>query len=151
MRLSGATVLCACAGAAGLSGCSHPTGVSSVPLAPETSYRWDGGQVVVALGAADALDPVGGAVRLAMDDGDDAEVKIIVVHSEPIVYQAFANECTHNGKELDYLREDKIVRCCSGRAQFDLAGNVIRGPAEQALHTYPARREGDELIIEVPG
>jgi nitrite reductase/ring-hydroxylating ferredoxin subunit len=151
MQLAGATVLCACAGTAGISGCSHSTGVSNVPLAPEGSYRRDGGQVVVALGATDALDPVGGAVRLALDDGDDAEVKIIVVHSEHTVYQAFANECSHNGKELDYLHAGEMLQCCSGKAQFDLDGNVFRGPAERALRVYPARREGDELIIEVPG
>jgi nitrite reductase/ring-hydroxylating ferredoxin subunit len=88
---------------------------------------------------------------LALDDSDRDEVKLIIVHPEDRVYQAFANECTHNGKELDYLHESEILQCCSGRARFDLDGDVVRGPAERALRVCPTRRAGDDLIIEVPG
>jgi hypothetical protein len=40
-------------------------------------------------------------------------------------------------------------RCLSGKAQFDLEGDALRGPAEDALLRYPLRREGEALVIEV--
>lgn len=149
VKLTGATVLCACAGAVSISGCSKSAGVSNMPLAPEGSYRWDGDQLIVSLTAADQLNPVGGAARFTLDGSEDAEVKIAVVHSEDETYQAFANRCTHRGKELDYLNEDEKLQCRSGKAQFDLDGHVIKGPAESALLVYPTHREGDQLVIEV--
>jgi nitrite reductase/ring-hydroxylating ferredoxin subunit len=149
MKLSGATALCACAGGVGISGCSKSTDVSNVPPAPEGSYRRDGDRVIVSLTAANQLNPVGGAARFTLDGGEDAGVKIVVVHSEDETYQAFADRCTHRGKTLDYLHEGKRLQCRSGKAQFDLEGNVIKGPAESALLVYPTRREGDQLVIEV--
>lgn len=145
MKLTGVTALCACAGV-GISGCS--AGVSNAPLAPEDSYRREADRVIISLTAADELNAVGGAVRLALGDGDGSEVKILVVHSGDDAYQAFANQCTHRGKELNYLHEKKL-QCLSRKSQFDLEGNVIKGPAESALLVYPSRREGDELVIEV--
>jgi nitrite reductase/ring-hydroxylating ferredoxin subunit len=149
IKLAGATALCACAGTAAISGCSSGGGDSNIPLAPEASYHRDGDRVIVSLIAAGRLEPVGGAVRLTLDGGQDTEVKIVVVHSDDEVYRAFANRCTHRGKELDYLPECNMLRCRSGKAQFDLEGSVLSGPAERALLTYPTRREGDQVFIEV--
>jgi nitrite reductase/ring-hydroxylating ferredoxin subunit len=120
-----------------------------VPLAAEGSYHWDGSQVVVSLAAADQLKPVGGAVRLVLAGSDDAALKIVVVHAEDETYCSFADRCTHRGKELDYLHEDRMLQCRSGKAQFDLDGHMIRGPAERALLAYPTRRQGDHLVITV--
>ena len=102
----------------------------------------------MALGAAEALYPVGGALRCTLS-GEDAEVTLIVVHSAPETYRAFADRCTHNGKALDYLPESGTLQCRSRKARFDLEGQVLRGPAERALLAYPTRRQGDELVIEV--
>jgi len=104
--------------------------------------------MIVSLTAAGPLDAVGGAVRLAIG-GDDEEAKIVVVHAVQDVFRAFAGQCTHNGKDLDYLHEDGILQCRSGKAQFDLDGDVLRGPAQRVLRVYPARREGNQLVIEI--
>lgn len=149
IKLTGATALCACAGAAGLSGCATSGGASNIPLAPQGSYRRDGGLVTVSLTAADPLSPVGGAVRVTLDDDGDAEIRMVIVHSKQETYRAFADRCTHNGKELDYLPEAQKLQCRSDQAQFDLEGNVLRGPARRALLVYPTRREGDQLLIGV--
>jgi nitrite reductase/ring-hydroxylating ferredoxin subunit len=143
LKLAGATVLCACAGGMGASGCASD--VSSAPLAPEGSYRREGDRIIISLAAVDELRAVEGAVRLALGDNG---LKILVVHLEGDVYRAFANRCTHRGKELNYLPEKKL-QCLSRKAQFDLEGNVIKGPAEGALPVYPSPQEGDELVIAV--
>lgn len=96
----------------------------------------------------DDLREEAGAVKFTLHDQDGSELKVVVVHSEDETYRAFANRCAHRGKELDYLHEDKKLQCLSGKAQFDLEGSVIRGPAGNALLRYRVRREGKELLIE---
>jgi Rieske Fe-S protein len=148
MKLSGATVFYTCASAV-VSACSTWRDAYNVPHAPEGSYRWEGDGVIVSLIAANELGEVGAAVRLVLGQDEDSEERIIVVHSEEGIYKTFADHCTHNGKEVYYLHEEKLFRCHSGRSYFDLEGNVIKGPAECALHLFPTHRAGDELVIEM--
>jgi nitrite reductase/ring-hydroxylating ferredoxin subunit len=148
IKLTGATALCTCAGA-GISACSNSAAVSSIPLAPEGSYRREGDRVVVSLTAAELLNRVRDAVRLTIDGGGDEGLKIVIVHLDGGAFRAFADWCTHGRKELDYLLEDRKLLCRSGKSHFDLEGNVIKGPAASALLAYPARRDGDRLVLEV--
>ena len=145
LRLAGSVTVCACTGAVGISGCAL-AGAAHTPLAPEGSYRREEGQVVVTLSATGDLARAGGAVRLALDE---KEVKLVVVHSRDQVYHAFADRCTHNGKELDYIHEEQEMRCRSRKSRFDLAGSLITGPAMGGLKVYPVHRQQDELVIEV--
>ena len=151
IRLTGTTVVCACMGVAGTSGCSaRPT--SDTPSAPVGSYRVEDDRVIVALSQVEALKGVGGAAKFKLRAGtaqDGSELQIIVVHSGDGDYRAFADRCTHNGKELNYLHKERKLACCGLRSQFDLAGNVIRGPAEDALLKYRLQRTGEELVIEI--
>jgi len=145
LRLAGSTVACACAGALGISGCAL-AGAARTPAAPEGSYRRQGNKVIVTLSAAGELATIGGAVRLALREG---EIKLIVVHPEDRVYHAYADRCTHSGKELDYLHEEGEIGCRSRKSRFDLAGALIVGPATGGLVTYPVQRQEDELVIEI--
>ena len=148
LKWSGATAACACVGAMGLAGCSGAARPCEIPLAPEGSVRREGGRVVLSLSAAEALHPVGGTLRCALG-GEETEIKLIVVHAAPERYRAFADRCTHNGKALELLRESQILQCRSRKARFDLEGQVLRGPAERALLSYPVHHQGDELAIQV--
>jgi nitrite reductase/ring-hydroxylating ferredoxin subunit len=98
----------------------------------------------------DALQEVGGAVKFAFNNSTGSEVKVIVVRSGEETYHAFSDQCTHGGNELNYVYEEGKLQCSSlGHSQFDLAGNVLKGPARGVLARYPLRREGDDLMIEV--
>jgi len=132
----------------GLAGCSGAARACEIPLAPEGSVRREGGRVLLSLSAAEALHPVGGAIRCALG-GEETEIELIVVHAAPETYRAFVDQCTHNGKALELLPESKILQCRSRKARFDLEGRVLRGPAKHALLSYPVHRQGDELVIEV--
>ena len=145
LKLAGSTVVCACVGAVGVSGCTG-AGAGHTPAAPEGSYRREGDQVIVALSAAGELAAVGSAVRLALDEG---ETRLIVVHAEEQVYRAFADRCTHNGKELDYVHERGEICCHSRKSRFDLAGSLVKGPAVSGLVAYPLHQRGDELVIAI--
>ena len=150
IKLTGTTVICTCvASVLGTSGCTADRGVSDTPSAPEGSFRREGDKVIVALSEVSDLEKVGGAIKFTLDNGDGSELKIIVVHTTDEEYQAFADRCTHNGKELVYLHAEEKLACCGLGSQFDLEGNVDKGPAEDALLEYPLRREDKELLIEV--
>jgi nitrite reductase/ring-hydroxylating ferredoxin subunit len=149
IKLTGATALCACVDAMGLTGCSDTARACTIPLAPEGSYRRDGDRVILSLKKAAPLTPVGGVVRCALEGDEEESAQLVVAHSAPETYQAFSNRCTHNGKALTYLPKDHKLQCRSRKAQFDLEGNVLRGPAKRALLAYPTRREGDQLVIAV--
>ncbi|MGD2177306.1 MAG: Rieske 2Fe-2S domain-containing protein [Anaerolineae bacterium] len=149
-KLAGTTVVCACVvGAAGMTGCTSERGISDTPSAPEGSYHGEGNKVIIALSEVDALREVGGAVKLPLRAEDGSELQVIVVHSTDVDYRAFADRCTHKGKELNYLHQEKKLACSGLRSQFDLQGSVIRGPAEDPLSRYRLWREGEELVIEV--
>ena len=147
IKVAGATAACICVGVLGTSACSGQS-TSDTPAAPSGSYRIEDGRVTVALSQAEALAPLGGSVKLAVRVGG-SERKIIVVHSADEEYRAFADSCTHNGKELNYLHEDGKLACCGRSSQFDLDGNVLKGPADAALLRYSLRQVAEELVIEV--
>jgi nitrite reductase/ring-hydroxylating ferredoxin subunit len=76
------------------------------------------------------------------------ERNLIVVRPGDADYRAFADACTHNGKELDYLHGEGLLACCGRSSRFDLTGVVTHGPAEDPLLRYEVWQEGDELVIE---
>ena len=148
IKLTGTTVLCMCAGALGTSGCAANS-TSDTPAMPTGSFRLEGGRILVGLSEVEGLGSVGGAVKLALKDEGGDELKIILVRPGDADYRAFADSCTHNGKELNYLHEERKLACCGRSSQFDLAGNVIRGPAETRLPRYRLWREDGRLVIEL--
>lgn len=148
IKWTGATVVCMCTGVLGTSGCAGKP-ASDTPCAPVGSYRMRDGRVIVALSAVEDLQAVGGAVKFTLSDEGGSERKLIVVHVADVEYRAFADSCTHNGKELNYLRAEGKLVCCGRSSQFDLAGNVIKGPAEDTLLRYHLFQDGEELVIEI--
>jgi nitrite reductase/ring-hydroxylating ferredoxin subunit len=106
------------------------------------------GRLYVTLAGVGTLLGVGGAVKVALEEAGGSERRLIVVRPGEADYRAFADACTHNGKELNYLHGEGLLACCGRSSRFDLAGEVIQGPAEEALVRYPVRQEGGELVIE---
>ena len=123
--------------------------MSETSSAPPGSFHSEGDRVTLYLSAVDALQEVGGAIKLTITDQEGLERKIIIMHTDADTYLAFADQCTHNGKELNYLHEDRKLACAGLGSQFGLSGQVIRGPAVEAVYLYHLRIEGDGLVIEL--
>jgi nitrite reductase/ring-hydroxylating ferredoxin subunit len=68
-------------------------------------------------------------------------------------FHAVAGECTHIGGPLDQGElEGAVLTCPWHFAQFDVrTGQVLRGPAREALPTYAVRVEGDAVLVARPG
>ena len=110
IKLTGTTMVCTCIGALGASGCaSNPT--SDTPAAPAGSYRVQDGRVYVTLSEMGTLLGVGGAVKLTLGDASGSKQRVIIVRPSETDYRVFADACTHNGKELNYLHREGLLAC----------------------------------------
>lgn len=66
-------------------------------------------------------------------------------------FYAIANLCTHaEGYLADGTLMGTIVECPLHGAQFDVTtGAVKRFPASESVRTYPVKREGNDIFIDV--
>ena len=111
-----------CAGATYLSPTRGP-GTVSVDLAEAEAAPW-------------ALVELAGSSRplLLLRDGEGT-------------WRALLARCTHRGCQPDPVG-DRLVCPCHG-SEFSLRGEVLEGPAERPLRSFPVRREGDRLVVAV--
>jgi len=95
---------------------------------------------------AKAVDVGDGEVH-AFDVGDRA---VAVAHVADDWY-AFDDVCTHRGCSLSdgELEGTSIVCMCHG-SEFDMeSGDVLQGPAVEALDVFEIRVEGDDVEVAV--
>ena len=85
-----------------------------------------------------------GAIRVQPAGREEA---ILILATANGGFTALSPICTHRGCTVD-VSGARLVCPCHG-STYDRAGAVLRGPAERALASYPVRREGDLLIVEV--
>jgi nitrite reductase/ring-hydroxylating ferredoxin subunit len=80
---------------------------------------------------------------------DDSDVVVANVDGE---YRALGDVCTHADCSLaDGWIEDGTVVCICHSSAFDLeTGNVVTGPAEEAVSAYQIRVEDDEIQVAKP-
>ena len=102
LRTGGAAIACTCLGGLCLSSCSPFSSASNTPAAPGESYQIEEGRIVLDLDKAPGLASIGGSVKLEfLHPAEGVTTKIILIHRGDSAYLAFANRCTHNGKELE--------------------------------------------------
>jgi nitrite reductase/ring-hydroxylating ferredoxin subunit len=150
LRTGGSAIACTCLGGLCLSSCSPFSSVSNTPVAPGESYQIEEGRIVLDLDKAPGLAAIGGSVKLEfLHPAEGVPTKIILIHPEDSAYLAFANECSHKGKELEYDHSARRLRCASRHSEFDLNGNVLNGNAEKSLMGFPIERDWDTIIIKI--
>jgi cytochrome b6-f complex iron-sulfur subunit len=62
----------------------------------------------------------------------------------------FSSVCTHLGCAVNWDPTAGSFHCPCHDARFDTSGNVLSGPPEQPLPTYPVRIEADSIFVTVP-
>jgi cytochrome b6-f complex iron-sulfur subunit len=101
------------------------------------------GKLQVSLAANKALAKVGGSVIVGLNDGSE----LAVVRVAPGVkgFVALSLTCPHNGATVMQQGNDWI--CPAHGSEFTLSGKLLRGPARQALSTYPLAATAKTLTI----
>jgi nitrite reductase/ring-hydroxylating ferredoxin subunit len=105
-----------------------------------SEFRWERVASVTDLKAA------GGVMPAAFD-----RFKLALYLVDDVVY-ATADLCTHGGARLSegYL-ENHLIECPLHQGLFDIrTGEVAGPPCKRRVRTFPARMEGDGVIVGFP-
>lgn len=97
----------------------------------------NGGEAVMELDEA----PVGEATAFTTPDGEDA----LLYRSDETTVVAYSAVCTHLGGALQPAGAE--LHCPLHQSVFDAeTGEVLSGPADDALPAVPVRIEGDQIV-----
>ena len=116
---------------------------------PQISNAWSlqGNSLALDLSKLPELEELGSAVRI---EGEVLADPILVVFGDDGDYYAFLNACTHAGRMVDPISGTMTLECCSvNSSTFDYEGNVLSGPAEGALTSYPLSVEDNKLLVDL--
>jgi 3-phenylpropionate/trans-cinnamate dioxygenase ferredoxin component len=96
-----------------------------------------------------SLGPVAGRAELGAVFVDGVEIAVALLDDG--AWAAFDNACTHEECPLadGELEGDRIVCYCHSSAFDTRTGEVLEGPAEEALRVYETRVQGDELEVRI--
>lgn len=104
-------------------------------------------RLVVDLKKAPSLGEVGNAAYVTEER---RSLKLILVRASPQKYFAVSRLCTHGGQTISYNRMRSMLQCNNfNHSIFDLAGQVVKGPAETPLKSYPVTLVEDKLMIAI--
>jgi len=78
---------------------------------------------------------------------DNLEFPIYLYRMNKNEYSALWMKCTHQGSELNAGGDH--LYCSSHGSEFDKKGDVIHGPAEKSLRSFPTYTKDDKIIIEL--
>ena len=77
-----------------------------------------------------------------------ADNYLIIKHNEKTT--VFSAHCTHLGCMINKTEKGKLVCPCHG-SEYDLDGNVVKGPAWKSLENIPSKITSDGTHIEITG
>ncbi|MDJ1181713.1 ubiquinol-cytochrome c reductase iron-sulfur subunit [Roseofilum casamattae] len=127
---------------AGLSACESsdnpPTGDTTKI---DTTIREDGFQ---ALGTLGQLKEKGAII----DRRNAPKPVLIFRHPETQVVTALNPMCPHQGCTVEFFADEKIFECPCHSSQFGLDGELLKGPSEKPLLSFPVKQEGDLILVK---
>jgi Rieske Fe-S protein len=73
---------------------------------------------------------------------------IIIVRQSATTYIALSSQCTHEGCQVNAPQGSSISCSCHG-ARYDLTGQVLQGPARNALYSYATTYDATAHTVTV--
>ena len=64
--------------------------------------------------------------------------------------KVLSSHCTHLGCTINQTENGRLICPCHG-SEYDLNGNVVKGPAYKSLETLPSKIIADGTKIEIEG
>jgi Rieske Fe-S protein len=104
-----------------------------------------GKKLSVDLDKVPKLKVIGGQITIKLQHED-----VLLIRDSENTVRAFNAHCTHKSCIVKYIEKDKRIECPCHGSQYDLKGNVIKGPAPKSLQTHVAELDGNQIIVEIP-
>lgn len=124
-------------------GCMSGCGSDSDEAPQKTGEQADKGGMEVKLADYPQLSAPGGWTVIEKQDFP----AMLIVHTEHGQFAALSAKCTHMGALLQFDPAVKKIFCGLHHSEFDLTGQVQRGPASKQLAQYAVRQQGETLQI----
>ena len=97
-----------------------------------------------------ASSPIANKNTRALVKYNNGNGSILVEHNSDDTYKALSGICTHQSCVVSEIDGSASVFVCPCHGyQFDLNGNVKKGPATTELSSYNSRVESNSLIISL--
>jgi Rieske Fe-S protein len=93
-----------------------------------------------------ALKTIGGAITIMAPAAHDT---LVVIRTSDTAVTALSDVCTHRGCVMAYNATSKLLVCPCHGSEFDLTGNVVRGPAVTNVKVYTATLDTTANTIDV--
>jgi cytochrome b6-f complex iron-sulfur subunit len=101
-------------------------------------------EITIALSSS----PIENKNTRALVEYNNGNGAVLVEHNSDDTYKALSGICTHQSCVVSaYDGSNSVFVCPCHNSQFDLNGNVKKGPANTKLRTYSTRIENNSLII----
>jgi Rieske Fe-S protein len=132
---------CLCAASAPRSTCCITPDIE-----PE-SVAFSQGCILIDLDKAPSLAETGASATLIVPERN---LDLIVVRPDRHRYCALSGLCTHFPRPLTYVPARRVLQCNNfNHSIFDLAGNVVKGPASRPIRAFPVTIERNALKISL--
>lgn len=101
--------------------------------------------LAIDLKKAVSLHNVGDAAWITCEDKG---LKLIIVRAARKQYFVLSRLCTHGGQTVSYNHRRRLLQCNNfNHSHFALSGEVVKGPAETPLKSYPVRLADDRFVV----
>lgn len=101
-----------------------------------------GGRIAV---ARSELEQLGASDKPVVVRAPDLPAPVILIPIDADNFRAVSAECTHLGCHV--RPSGKFLVCPCHGSTFDLAGEIVRGPAPSPLPTYPVETKENQIEI----
>ena len=94
----------------------------------------------------EALSRPGGEIKVRLRGLDEP---VLVWRTAEGGHGAASAVCTHRGCEVVLNGAEWTLDCPCHGSRFTISGSVVNGPASRPLPSFPARIEGQEVVITI--
>lgn len=141
---AGMTAVMSTFGLAFFTGCSdsedqNPGNQPTPPPASTSGITISGSTIQIDLTSQTGLAEAGGWLLIV-------SAKTLVVNVGG-AYRAMTSVCTHSACDRNWTFAGNKFTCTCHGSEFDTSGNVLKGPATQALQSYGTQLNGTTLTV----
>lgn len=102
-------------------------------------------KVGLQLGQVAPLAHVGGQATVTVKGRE-----LLLIRDTQQSVKAINPMCTHKACKVFYKAKSNDLACKCHKSSFTLGGKVLGGPAPRPLQTYPAKLNGQQIVIDLP-